>query len=121
MQDGGRTMTTLNEAASTAGRRTLHAICELSRLAACGVCRADAPTQPCVCSGTGPDGLHVARFAAALRRGLITSADFAAVIEAAEVFTTPPLSTTRPWEAGGDIAGFWPGRGAGRGRRGPGG
>ena len=45
------------------------------------------PTQPCVSSGAGPDGLHVARFAAARCRGLITGADFAAVIEAAGVFT----------------------------------
>jgi hypothetical protein len=84
-------MTTLSEAVSPAGRRTLHAICELARLAACGICRAGAPTQPCVCSGSGPDGLHVARFVAALRRRLITSADFAAVIDAAGVFTNATI------------------------------
>jgi hypothetical protein len=84
-------MITLNKAVSPAGPRTLHAICELARLAACGVCQAGAPTQPCVCSGSGPDGLHVARFAAALHRGLITSADFAAVIDAAGVFTNATI------------------------------
>ena len=67
--------------------RTLHAICELTRLAACGACEADSVTQPCVSSGTSPDGLHVARFAAAYRRGLITNADFTAVTTVAGVFT----------------------------------
>jgi hypothetical protein len=72
---------------TAARQRSLHVICELIRLATCGYCRAGTPTQPCVFSGTGPDGFHVARFAAARRRGLITEADFAAVIEAAGVFT----------------------------------
>jgi len=67
--------------------RSLHVICELTRLAACGYCAATTPHWPCVSCGAGPDGLHVARFAAALRRGLITSADFAAVIETAGAFT----------------------------------
>ncbi len=74
-----------------AAPRTLHAICELTRLAACGVCWADTPGWPCVFSGTGPDGLHIARFAAALRRGLITDADFTAVIETAGAFTTATI------------------------------
>jgi hypothetical protein len=72
---------------TTVGPRSLHVICELTRLAICDYCWAGTLTQPCVCSGKGPDGLHIARFAAALRRGLITEADFAAVIEAAGVFT----------------------------------
>lgn len=84
-------MTTLHQAASPARSRTLHAICELTRLATCGICRAGAPTQPCVCSGSGPDGLHVARFAVALRGRLITSADFATVIDAAGVFTNATI------------------------------
>ena len=76
----------------TAARtRTLHAICELTRLAACGYCSADALGQPCVFSGTGPDGLHIARFAAALRRGLITAADFTAVTQTAVVFTNATI------------------------------
>jgi hypothetical protein len=76
-------------AAMTApGPRSLHAICELTRLAHCG---AGTLTRPCVSSSTGPDGLHIARFAAARRRGLITSTDFAAVIEAAGVFTNATI------------------------------
>jgi hypothetical protein len=63
--------------------RSLHAICELTRLAACGSCRACGPDRPCVQSATEPDGLHVARFTEACRRGLITAADLAAVIRAA--------------------------------------
>ncbi len=74
-------------AMAPAGPRSLHVICELARVAACGYCAASTPTQPCVSSGAGPDGLHVARFAAARCRGLITGADFAAVIEAVGVFT----------------------------------
>ena len=87
-------MTTLNGAAAAdmpARPRTLHAICELTRLAACGYCWADTPAQPCAFSGTGPDGLHIARFAAAVRRGLITAADFTAVIETAGVFTSATI------------------------------
>jgi hypothetical protein len=87
-------MTTLNGTApeGTAARpRTLHAICELTRLAACSYCWADTPHWPCAFSGTGPDGLHIARFAAALRRGLITAADFTAVTETAVVFTNATI------------------------------
>jgi hypothetical protein len=76
----------------TAARpRSLHVICELTRLAACGYCWGDTPAWPCVFSGTGPDGLHIARFTAALRRGLITEADFAAVIETAGAFTNTTI------------------------------
>jgi hypothetical protein len=71
--------------------RTLHAICELTRLAACDVCWGDGPQWPCAYSGTGPDGFHISRFAAALRRGLITGADFTAVIETAGVFTSATI------------------------------
>jgi hypothetical protein len=87
-------MTALNDTgpASMAVRpQTLHAICELTRAAACGHCWADAPGQPCVFSATGPDGLHIARFAAAVRRGLITAADFGTVIETAGVFTNATI------------------------------
>jgi len=50
-----------------------------------------APTAPawaCSFSGTGPDGLHLARFARARLRGLIGEADMAAVLAlAGDVFT----------------------------------
>ena len=71
--------------------RSLHAICELTRLAACGYCQADSLDQPCVSSGTGPDGFHIARFAAAFRRSLISAADFTAVTRAAGVFGNATL------------------------------
>ena len=71
--------------------RSLHAICELTRLAVCDYCWADTLTQPCVFPSSGPDGLHISRFAAARRRGLITEADFAVVIEAAGAFTNATI------------------------------
>ncbi len=71
--------------------RSLHVICELTQLAACDVCWADAPTRPCVLSETGPDGFHVARFAAAFRRGLITGADFAVVTDTVPAFTSATI------------------------------
>lgn len=67
--------------------RSLHAICELTRLASCGCCAAAGLDLPCVQSATGPDGLHIARFAEARRRRLIAAADFAAVVRAAGAFT----------------------------------
>ncbi len=63
--------------------RSLHVICELARLAACGSCPAAGLDRPCVQPAAGPDGLHIARFTEASRRGLITAADLAAVIRAA--------------------------------------
>jgi hypothetical protein len=80
--------------AAAARPQSLHVICELTRLAACDYCQVGTPTQPCVSSGAGPDGLdglHVARFAAARRRRLITEADFAAVTEAAGAFTNATI------------------------------
>ncbi len=79
------------EAGTAKAPRSLHVICELTCLAACGYCWGDTPDSPCVFSGTGPDGFHIARFAAALRRGLITDADFTAVIETAGAFTTATI------------------------------
>jgi hypothetical protein len=85
-------MLTVNTTASpAAGPRSLHAICELTRLAACSYCQAATLGQPCASSGTGPDGLHIARFAAAYRRGLITAADFTAVTQAAGTFGNATL------------------------------
>ena len=82
------TTTATAAAAPSAGARTLHPICELTRLAACGYCPADGLDWPCTSSQTGPEGYHVARFATAMRRGLITGADFAVVLaETAGLFT----------------------------------
>jgi hypothetical protein len=63
--------------------RTLHALCEqAARLLPCEHCGA-APGTPC----DGPDGYHLARFAAARRRGLITAQEMDAVLDAAGVIT----------------------------------
>ena len=47
--------------------RSLAGIIEDVRRAACGHCWADGPAWACSFSGTGPDGLHLARFARAGR------------------------------------------------------
>jgi hypothetical protein len=64
--------------------RTLHALCEQgARLANCGECW-QKPGTPC----DGPDGYHLARFARARKRGLLTEAEFASVTEGLDVFTS---------------------------------
>ena len=65
--------------------RGLHAICELARLANCGECWAP-PQVPCLRGSRGTSGYHVARFARARRRGLISAADLTAVLDDVEVF-----------------------------------
>ena len=86
----------ITAAAPAAGPRTLHAICELTRLAACCYCPAHGLDWPCTTSGTGPDGYHVARFAAAMRRGLITGTDLTTVLQTAGVFTNATLIYDQP-------------------------
>jgi hypothetical protein len=68
--------------------RSPHAICELARPAACGCCAASGREWPCVQSAAGPDGFHLARFADARRRGLITAVDFAAITATISVITS---------------------------------
>ena len=60
--------------------RGLHEICQDARLGQCSYCAA-MPGEPCVFSGSGPDGDHLARFAWAEATGLIAAADFAAALE----------------------------------------
>jgi hypothetical protein len=43
--------------------RALAGTIEDARRATCGHCRADGPARACSFSGTGPDRLHLARFA----------------------------------------------------------
>jgi hypothetical protein len=78
--------------------RTLHAICELTRLAACGYCPAQGLDWPCASSGSGnsPDGYHVARFIAAMHRGLISGADLMTVLDWAGAFTYRTLVYDQP-------------------------
>ena len=89
-------MTAAPDQTTAAAPWTLHAICELTRLAACGYCPADGLDWPCTSSETGPEGYHVARFAAAMRRGLITGGDFAVVLESVGVFTNATLVYDAP-------------------------
>jgi hypothetical protein len=68
--------------------RTLAGIIQDARRTVCGHCCAGSPARACSFSGSGPAGLHLARFAGASPRGLIGEADMAAVLAAAgEVFT----------------------------------
>lgn len=61
---------------------SMHVICELARLANCGHCW--APSQhPCAVGRDGTEGYHLARFVRAARRGLISAADFDAVLAVA--------------------------------------
>jgi hypothetical protein len=70
----------------TAQARGLHAICELARLVNCGECWAP-PHVPCLRGDRGTSGYHVARFARARRRGLISGPDLTAILDDAEVFS----------------------------------
>jgi hypothetical protein len=62
--------------------RSMHVICELAGIANCGHCWA-RPQQPCAAGRDGAEGYHLARFARAERRGLISTADFDAVLATA--------------------------------------
>ena len=55
---------------------------QAARRATCGHCWA-SPEIPC----TGTEGYHLARFARARRRGLLTEAEFASVLADLDVFT----------------------------------
>lgn len=66
--------------------RPLHEICEAARRADCGYCCGLAG-ESCAYSGTGPDGYHVAKFAAAWKAGLITGPELIAVVREARFFT----------------------------------
>jgi hypothetical protein len=65
------------------GRQLLHALCEVAVLAPCGQCWAPRGT-PCSRGASGP-GYHVARFARARRRGLLTEAELDVITNAAIV------------------------------------
>ncbi len=65
--------------------RSLHSICDLARLVNCGECWSP-PHVPCLRGGHGTQGYHAARFARALRRGLISGPDLTAVLDDTEVF-----------------------------------
>jgi hypothetical protein len=70
----------------TPAARSRHETCEAVRLVNCGHCWA-VPGSPCVSGETAVDGLHVARFARAMRRGLIAGPELIAVLQALVKFT----------------------------------
>ncbi len=65
--------------------RSLHSICDLACLANCGECWAP-PHVPCLRGSRGTKGYHIARFARARRRGLLSALDLTAVLADVEVF-----------------------------------
>jgi hypothetical protein len=100
--------TDLTTTAKSATVRSLHQICANTSRATCGECWAPpgdecvyttAPASVPVTKGTPVRpvrGYHVARFARAVRRGLISPADFAAVLDIAIVFTPATVIYDEP-------------------------
>ena len=81
-------------APGTPAARSLREVCEAARQANCGECWA-RPGDECVFTSvpvsvpvTPARGYHVARFARAMRRGLITGPDLIAVLETVVCFTS---------------------------------
>jgi hypothetical protein len=60
--------------------RSLPEIIEDARVVPCSQCWAQPPSP---CTASGPHGYHLARFARARRRGLLSEPDMAVVIAAA--------------------------------------
>jgi hypothetical protein len=100
--------TDLTTTARPAAVRSLHEICVDTSRATCGECWA-LPGDECVCTSAPAPvpvtkgtpvrpvrGYHVARFARAVRRGLISAADFAAVLDIAIVFTPATVIYDEP-------------------------
>jgi hypothetical protein len=75
--------------------RSLHDICEAARRGPCLYCSGQ-PGEACAYSGTGPDGYHVGRHAAAFKAGLITGRELVAVLYAAGVFTISTIVYDAP-------------------------
>ena len=70
--------------ATEATETALREISEAALSANCGFCWSP-PGEPCVTQH--PAGMHVARYARAMRKGLLTSADLALVLDEVGVFT----------------------------------
>lgn len=100
--------TDLTTTARPAAVRSLHQICVDTSRATCGECWAPpgdecvyntAPAPVPLAKGTPVRpvrGYHVARFARAVRRGLISAADFAAVLDIVIVFTPATVIYDEP-------------------------
>jgi hypothetical protein len=65
--------------------RSLIDVCADARMVSCGHCD-QRPGLPCVFQ-TGTAGYHLARFARAFRRGLLSNDELAAVLYAEPIFT----------------------------------
>jgi hypothetical protein len=74
--------------------RSLSDICEATRWANCGQCW-EVPGLPCAMHPvTGAVGLHVARFARAYRRGLISGPELVAALAVPQAFTNATVIYT---------------------------
>jgi hypothetical protein len=82
-------------AARPPAARSLTEVCEAARMANCGQCW-QVPGVPC---SQDPEGDHVARFARAMRRGLISGPELIAVLQPFGTFTGATLVYGQP--AGG--------------------
>ena len=79
-------------AASPPAARSRHEICASARLVNCGECW-QVPGVPC---SQNPEGDHVARFARAMRRGLISGPELIAVLQALGPFTSATVVYGQP-------------------------
>jgi hypothetical protein len=77
---------------ATTASRTLHTVCTAARSVPCGHCAAPAG-QPCL-TRRGQHGYHLARFALARTRRLITADGMAAALLAAGPVFTPATLVT---------------------------
>ncbi len=79
----------------TPAARSLPEILAAVPMARCGECWKE-PGGPCVPSPAGEEGYHVARFARAMRRGLISGAELIAVLQPLGPFTSATLVYGQP-------------------------
>jgi len=78
--------------ATDAPPRDLAGICEVTRLVRCGLC-GQLAALACEDRG-GTRGLHVSRFGRAYRRGLISEAEYRAVLCSVPLFTSATVIYT---------------------------
>ena len=79
-------------AARPSAARSLTEVREAARMANCGECW-QVPGVPC---SRDPEGDHVARFARAMRRGLISGPELIAVLQPLNTFTGATLVYGQP-------------------------
>jgi len=83
-------MTNTTTAKPPPAARSLTEICRAVRQVNCGECWR-APGVPC---SQDPEGDHVARFARAMRRGLVSGAELIKVLQALDAFTSATVVET---------------------------